>query len=273
MATALSGHALTRLMPTPSREHGTQRAKTVLKVRCGTRSVPATLRARRGLSLMELMIATTISIMVMGATVTLFGVVGDKINAGRAMIETNDRVRSTQNLLRRDLRGATVSFLPWEQPSAGSGYFEVFKGNTYDADPNLVNQGPLGVLAGYTQDVLMLTTRSPDLPFTGRFNTTTVESQVAEVVWFMQPTFNSVQVAGATTTGQQPIPPTFTLYRRQFLVIPSPTPLGLSTFAGYVNKLEGYYDNYDVSAHSDGGGNMIANSLADLCYRENRFAH
>src|SRR5258708_19141436 len=79
----------------------------------GTRSVPATLR--RGLSLMELLIATTISVMVMGATVTLFGVVGERINGGRAMIEVADRLRSTQNLLHHDLRGLTGSILPWEQ--------------------------------------------------------------------------------------------------------------------------------------------------------------
>ncbi len=34
-----------------------------------------------------------------------------------------------------------------------------------------------------------------------------------------------------------------------------------------------YYDTYDVSAHPDGSGNMVANSLQDLTYRENRFAH
>jgi hypothetical protein len=220
---------------------------------------------RRGLSLMELLIATTISIMVMGATVTLFGVVGERINGGRAMIEVADRLRSTQNLLHHDLRGVTVSFLPWEQPSAGSGYFEILKGpqtnnaatSNRDSQPNAQN-----VLLGYTRDVLMFTTRSPDQPFTGRFQSTTIESPVAEVVWYTQPTFNA--------QNQITTPLTYTLYRRQFLVVPSPTPLPISSGqAGMIS----YYDQYDVSARPDGKGNVIANSLADLTYRENRFAH
>ena len=225
---------------------------------------------RRGLTLMELLIAVTISLMVMGATVTLFGVVGDKINAGRALIEMSDHVRSAENRLRQDLEGATASFLPWEQPSAASGYFEILKG-PYTTNVNTSNRdalpGAANVLLGYRQDVLMFTTRSTGEPFTGRFllpngNATTIESPVAEVVWYMQPTFNSQNL----TTN----PPTYTLYRRQFLIYPSPTPINVGTTqAGLIS----FYDNYDISARSDGQGNMYANSLADLSYRENRFAH
>jgi hypothetical protein len=232
------------------------------------------LYSRRGLSLMELLIATTMSIMVMGATVTLFGVVGDRINGGRAIIETNDRLRAIQNLLRRDLGGHTASMLPWAQPSAGEGYFEIIKGpanitglgapfpnknrDSLPTDPN--------VTLGYTQDVLMLTTRSPDQPFTGRAiinnNLTTVESPIAEVVWFLQPTFNA--------RGQLATPLTYTLYRRQFLVV-SP---GNSLHTGMTpQNIAAFYDTYDISAHPDGNGNMVANSLADLTYRENRFGH
>jgi hypothetical protein len=213
---------------------------------------------------MELMIATTISIMVMGATVTLFGVVGDKINAGRAMIETNDRLRSTQNLLRRDLRGATVSFLPWEQPSAGSGFFEIVKGPAAtNRDSNDVKLNAPSAMIGYTQDYLMFTTRSPDLPFTGRFtpggSPRTIESQVAEVIWYVQPTLNA---AGIATN-----PPTYTLYRRQFLVLPT-----ILTDTGTTPPPATYFENNDVSAHLV-SGQVVANSLADLTYRENRFAH
>src|SRR4051812_38663107 len=94
--------------------------------RDGTRSAPTTLR--RGLSLMELLISTMLSIMVMGATVTLFGVVGERINGGRAMIETSDRVRAVENKLHFDLLGHTAAMLPWEQASSGAGYFEILKG-------------------------------------------------------------------------------------------------------------------------------------------------
>jgi len=214
---------------------------------------------------MELLIATTISVMIMGATVTLFGVVGERINGARAMIEVADRLRSAQNLLRNDLIGHTVSGLPWEQPSAGSGYFEVLKGrsvrNNRDSQPGSAN-----VLLGYTQDAIMLTTHCQNQSFTGRFvvngNPTTIESPLAEVAWYLWPTFNA--------RGQRTIPPTYTLYRRQFLILPSPTPLKIGT--GNL-ALRDFYDSYDISVHLDGTGHVYANSLADLTYRENRFAH
>ncbi len=212
-----------------------------------------------------------LSIMVMGATVTLFGVVGDRINAGRAMIETSDRVRAVENLLHKDVSGVTVPLVPWGQPSAGNGYFEILKGGVQTKNRELAYNNPDGtpnVLLGYTQDALMFTTRSPDQPFVGRYvtpngQTSTFESPIAEVVWFMQPTFNP--------QGQVSNPPTCTLYRRQLLVLPSPTALKLNGTgaAGLLN----YYDNYDVSAHPDSNGYMWANSLADLTYRDNRFAH
>jgi hypothetical protein len=232
---------------------------------------------------MELLIATTISIMLMAATVTLFGVVGDKVNAGRAMIETGDRLRATRNRLVNDLRGVTASMLPWQDASAGSGYFEIIKGPVVDTVNKTFNRdaNATSTLVGYTQDILMLTTRSRDVPFTGRFfnpttgSLTTIESQVAEVVWYMQPTFNAQGQPQYLDLGTKT--PLYTLYRRQFLVYPSPTVMSLSSpsapWAGYTNKLEGFYDYFDISAHADGSGNMVANSLTDLAYREFRFAH
>ena len=149
---------------------------------------------RRGLSLMELLIATTISIMVMGATVTLFGVVGERINGGRAMIEVADRLRSTQSLLSRDLRGHTARCLPWEQPSAGSGYFEILK-EARDEKSRQHSRFGERHCSVIRKMFIIFTTRSPDQPFTGRYlidgSQTTIESPLAEVVWYLQPTFNA----------------------------------------------------------------------------------
>ena len=88
---------------------------------------------------------------------------------------------------------------------------------------------PGATLLGYTQDALFLTSHSKDLPFVGRAPSTitvngtqvatngTIESQVAEVVWFMQPSVNS--------QNQATVPATFTLYRRFFLVRPDIGPI------------------------------------------------
>ena len=80
---------------------------------------------------------------------------------------------------------------------------------------------------------------------------------MAEVVWFMQPSVNS--------QNQATVPATFTLYRRFFLVRPDIGPINSTGTR--------FYDSYDLSAHLNGSGQMVANSLADLCYRENRYGH
>ncbi len=210
---------------------------------------------RCGFSLVEIMVATLISLMVIGAAVTLFGVIGEKVTAGRAGIETSDHVRAAQDALRRDLQSVTATMLPWESPAAANGYFEIIKGNgpkNRDSVPQSVNDSPL---QGYTNDFLLFTIRSKDRPFVGRYGNATIQSQVAEVAWFMAPTVNSA--------GQQTTPMTYTLYRRMFLVLPGLAPQGAANF----------YASYDISAHVGGNGQMIPNSLADLTYRENRFAH
>jgi hypothetical protein len=224
---------------------------------------------RRGFTILELMIATLISLMVMGATVQLFGVVGDKISSGRALIETNDRIRAAQNLLRLDLQGRTSSMFPWEQASAGNGYFEILKGGYRDQYPNP------DTLTGYTRDALMLTTHTTNRPFVGRFNGTTAESNVAEVAWFLQPMMNA---QGSLVTIPNPNNPNgnalqlYSLYRKVFIVLPGVTMPANATVASW----QTYFDSYDVSAHLDTSTNTykpIPNSLQDLTYRENRFAH
>ena len=54
---------------------------------------------RRGLSLVEMLASLVITLIVMAATVQLFGTVTNAINFGRAGLETNDRVRSVVQTL------------------------------------------------------------------------------------------------------------------------------------------------------------------------------
>ena len=265
----------------------------------------APIRERCGLTIIELLISTTISLAVMAATVALFGVVADKINNGRALLETNDRMRSVTTRLSADLDGVTVDALPWGRPESASGYLELIKGVARDYFPNngiptysnpgyAGNYGPEGplpqqpnpneewdanYLLGYTMDVLFLTTRSKDLPFVGRYldpvsgQAKQIESQVAEVVWFMYPTTNG--------SGNVTSPPTYTLYRRQLLVrpdLPAITPPAVSSQQP-LNHFAYFCENYDISAHLAQNPNdpdnpiYVPNNLADLAYRENRFAH
>jgi hypothetical protein len=120
----------------------------------------------------------------------------------------------------------------------------------------------------------MLTTRSLEDPFIGRFGTVSLESPTAEVAWFCK--LAQTQLA----TG----PTLYTLYRRQLLVSPY---VGAGAFQtgnnaiafsdwGTNSSWTTFYADYDLSCRLEGSGNAVAllpNSLGDLTRRENRFMH
>jgi prepilin-type N-terminal cleavage/methylation domain-containing protein len=221
-------------------------------------------RLRHGFTIVELLIATLISLVVMAATVSLFGVVADKITNGRAMIELSDRLRSAAHSLRTDLRGMTVDTLPWQAPAQGNGYLEI------DKFPPVSAAASFNGLLGYTKDIICFTTRAKDLPFVARSivngQTTMIESQLAEVQWFLWPAKNSL---GQPTT----TPPTYTLYRHMVLVRPDFGSIPLFSYINFDTSSTGTL-NYDLSAHQDvNTSNFVCNSLADLAYREFRFNH
>lgn len=255
--------------------------------RCSS-SLGCRARSRRGLSVVELLAATVISLIVMGATVQLFGTVGNQITYGRSNIEQGDRLRGAIERLRKDLRGVTVDMRAWNRPEDASGYFEIVKGPSSAWDKGVSgpvanpNSSPGASLGGYTADGLFFTTRSRDVPFVGRAGQSggTVESQVAEVAWYLQPT-NMAATSGTGATVYTN-PKTYTLYRRLMLVLPginssiatgSPPSI---TSSQYLDPNSVGVPVYDLSAHQSGTGSSavwILNSLADLSYRENRFAH
>jgi hypothetical protein len=152
------------------------------------------------------------------------------------------------------------------------------------------NLGP-DTTVGDNDDILMFTTRTKGEPFTGRYydpvfaNDTTVQSQVAEVAWFIRGT---------------------TLYRRQLLVRPDLNEFYLSPPAATVTTPRilqpanypaqyAFYGHNDLSVHAAGSYSIptglptkaafdlsptpptalltVANSLSDLTNRENRLFH
>ncbi|NBV47422.1 MAG: hypothetical protein EBR86_17740, partial [Planctomycetia bacterium] len=154
------------------------------------------------------------------------------------------------------------------------------------------------------------TTRSTDPVFQGRFTlptgaTTTIESPVAEVGWFLRPTTYR-SATGSITTPTNPL--TFTLYRKQLLVLgyvgiepffsggvctPNTTTGTISIPSNSVAMPHGFspwstfFDRYDISARFERNagsfipnrsntvspGRLLPNTLADLTRREARFMH
>jgi len=238
--------------------------------------------ASGGYTLVELLMATTLSLMLLLGVVSVFATISASVSDARAILETADRLRAAKNLLQQDLAGLTVSVQPPRRAESNEGYLELIEGPLGAMRPVWDPQNPADSFAWNSDaaepdttaadlgDIIMFTTRRTGLPFVGRFQTPTsmqtIESQVAEVAWFVRGN---------------------TLYRRVLLVAPHVLSLAdgngnsridaadLTDAAG----IHSYYEWYDVSARpvfAPGSGNLagwIPNTLGDLTKRENRFAH
>ncbi len=227
---------------------------------------------RRGLTIFELLIAITISLILLLVMIQAFQRASAEISKGRATMELASQLRSVGELMRRDLTNATVSTRLWAPTSECNGYFEVVEGvrndDTYPAltrlppaDPNY--RQDVGYIGDY-DDVLALTVRSDGRPFRGRWvdgggNTQMVESNMAEVVWFV--VHEDIDEADGIVDRDDRV----RLYRRVLLIRPDLT----LTAAGSIDE---FFRLNDVSAHPQGGA-MVANSLDELTRRENRYCH
>lgn len=218
-----------------------------------------------GMTLIEMLVATAITLIMMGLVAQLFGVFGEGVSAGRSTIELTDQMRAVSWRLRQDLVGITVTPIPPVRPEAEQGYLEIIEGPASDISATLNPIAGQSPLDGDCDDILMFTTRSPGAQFIGRFGTGTLESPTAEVAWFCKR--SPQQLAGGPTL--------YTLYRRQLLVTAY---VGAGLFVG-TNTMpfsgwEPFYLSYDLSCSLDPSeGVLRPNSLGDLTKRENRFLH
>lgn len=244
------------------------------------------MKHRRGFTLIEVLMATAISLIMLGAVVAVFASVMQSINQARAVLETSDRLRSATELLRADLQGLTVTPIPPRDPANNEGYFEYTEGpigQNGQLRPWLSPEHPLAAVnldeldpdgkflidstVGDTDDMLMFTTRSTGRPFVGRClingQPNTIESDVAEVAWFMR--------------GNR-------LYRRLRLVAPKAMALCDANNNGLLDPVEwipagdteanNFARYYDLATHFDvNAGGWVFSTLGDLTKPENRYAH
>jgi prepilin-type N-terminal cleavage/methylation domain-containing protein len=227
---------------------------------------------RRGMTLVEMLVAMTATLLIMGAVAQAFSAFGNAISGGRSVLELDARMRTVAWRLRSDLAGSTARPVPPLNPVAGEGYLEIIEGPANDLDLTGTAAGSAvgQVVSGDHDDALLLTTRSLDTPFIGRAPGTggaiddTFESTLAEVGWFARPT------PGTSN------PATFTLFRKQLLVMGY---VGTDPFLAGNNSLAwsgswaGYFNApCDVSVRREGNV-LYPNTLADLTRRESRFLH
>ncbi len=278
------------------------------------------LSARPALTLIEMLVATAITLLMMAAVVNLFANLTGSIRNRRAVIEVSGQLRQVRQRLALDIAGATCPAVTWQRPGDDVGYLEIIEGRYSDAVPsqlldndttngeidyaasilprnNLVrdySQPPDGVddddaqahlgdidslvpggLGDY-DDILALTVRSDDEPFVTQDRGDTVESNLAEVIWF------AVENPSNGLLGE---PGMRTIYRRALVIAPwrveqrgpidgppgAPSPM-TPEWIRYAS--DWYFQRYDISARYDPANNkFIPNTLSDLTRRENRAFH
>lgn len=223
--------------------------------RCGTVTRPG------GFTLVEVMVATVVTLILMGLVVEMFGMVGTSVSESRSTMEMVERLRNVRMRLQTDLAGVTAPTVPTLSPENDQGYFEASEGpsgpvnpviNFGIVDPDGDGTGLPDTTVGDLDDMLMFTTRSLAEPFVGRAAGGTITSPVAEVCYFVRGT---------------------TLYRRVLLVKPGIT----------VPTMPGFYGEFDISVRQVGGTldrspnagppTLVTNSLGDLTKRQNRYGH
>lgn len=215
--------------------------------------------ARHGFSLVELLVASTLGLMIMASLATLFGLFSRALSQSKDVGDLSGQIRGVAWRLRQDLENVTVPVAPWTRPDANAGYFELIEGPFRDTDAAQATSN----LRADVDDVLLFTTRSPGRPFVGPLDSLTeIESPYAEVAWFCKPS--------STMIGTQPL---YVLYRRQLLVVshvgaPPFAPTNSVTFTTWPS----FYAGADLSCRRE-GTSLVPNDLADLSKRENRFLH
>ena len=182
--------------PTPQSDTVSAGSATVMKRR----------RTRRGFTLLEVLIATAVTLLMMISLAQIFKVIGDSMQQGRSVLELNNRLRSVVYRLRSDLDNLTAIPNPPADPSTGLGYLQVIDGSTTDFTA-ATKLSTAASRFGDVDDILMATVRAGDVWFTGKvpryltfnpprpsvptqqtdFELVSIASQHAEIAVFLQP--------------------------------------------------------------------------------------
>jgi prepilin-type N-terminal cleavage/methylation domain-containing protein len=113
------------------------------------------IRNRRGLTLIEMLIAMAITLVMMAAVVTLFANISASIRNRRAMIELGGQLRQVRQRLALDLAGATCAAKTWQRPGENRGYIEYGEGPYSDMNPSaLTDRDPSNGELDYTTSLV-----------------------------------------------------------------------------------------------------------------------
>lgn len=279
----------------------------------------------KGYTLIEVMIAVTLTLVLMYALAAIFGRVTSIMTQTQDILSMTNNLRAAKDRLREDLENLTVPRL--KAPTSRYGFFSYVEGQgnaprfldykqidgiysatnsrTFSTYGNFDGRrATVDNTVGDTDDILSFTVRAPAGKwFRGRCfkklsddvtsydyqasiddNIETIESEYAEVVWFLRGT---------------------TLYRRVLLIIPDEVLeerlrslnqyihynfQNIATFHFMPSAGFGFYRFFDVSVHFDPDktfsyvnvkdstvypslGRVVANTVSDLANRKNRYGY
>ena len=171
---------------------------------------------RNGFTLLEVLIATAVTLIMMISLAQIFKIIGDSMQQGRSVLQLNNQLRNVVYRIRSDLDNLTVIPAPPIDPSTGQGYLQIFDGSITDFTAGMTFSAPgsfdQASRFGDVDDILMGTIRAGDVWFTGKvpaymlalprrgpvrdapadFEMVSIASQHAEVAVFLQPLVTSL---------------------------------------------------------------------------------
>ena len=239
---------------------------------------------RSGLTLVEILIALSMTLIVLGVMTSAFQFASEEMQNGRALIELANRARIVEDQLRTDFGNLTVETRVYDGTDRPNGYFEYIEGSIRDD----TFAASADSFQGDCDDVLAFTARSSDgALYRGRSSGTVIESSAAEIVWFctaigeflsqrnqVRRQGTDFDAATGITSSSISFDETIRVHRRVLLIRPD---LGMVATGLDSGEVDEFIRNNDISVRQIPTGNgfsdLIANSLDDLAIRSNRFAH
>ena len=247
---------------------------------------------RSGLTLIEMLVAATASLILFGSVMAIFSLLGTAVNDSRALTELEGQLCMLATQVSRDLVNATatrgVNGLAVLPPSGSAdGYFEIVEGPMGDLYDGALNSRANGYgkdsVVGDVDDALLFTCRTNGDPYRGRFGSLVIGEPEAEIAYFCGDPVN----IDPSAPGYNPtIPATYTLYRRQ--VILSRSAINNSDFVEQQGEAalwsefgdwNSFYSRYDLSVRYQPAiagvspAYVVLNTMNDLQKRNARLGH
>jgi prepilin-type N-terminal cleavage/methylation domain-containing protein len=157
--------------------------------------------SRRGFTLIEVLVATVVTLLMMVSLAQVFKLMGDSMKQGRAALELNSRLRNVAYRIQLDLNNCTVTPKPGSEAVSGAGYFKAYDGPLTDYSYGMISAAFNRF--GDVDDILMFTARAGDDWFVGKvplfvlqglaptnqasLELVTITAQHAEIAVFVEP--------------------------------------------------------------------------------------